>query len=139
MRLAGRLWKSGRLWLIEVPMLDVASQGRTRKEALAMIADAIETLVNRPGFRVEVHAGPGDRFEVGAAEAGTLVALLLRRQRQMRGLSLADVAARLRQSSKNAYARYEQGRTVPTLDKLTELLAAIDAERDLVLEESRVG
>lgn len=36
----------------------------------------------------------------------------------------------------NAYARYEQGRSVPTIQKLSELFAAAMPHRDLVRVES---
>lgn len=138
MRLGGRVFKAGRHWAVEVALLDVFSQGRTRKDALAMIADAIETLANRPGFRVEVFPGSGERFEVGSSDQATLTALLLRRMRQRSGLTLAQVAQRLGSSSVNAYARYEQGRSMPTVQKLTELFGAVSPDRDLVLVESEV-
>ncbi|MBD3334608.1 MAG: helix-turn-helix domain-containing protein [Candidatus Eisenbacteria bacterium] len=138
MRFAGRVFKVGRHWAVELPLLDVVSQGRTKRDALAMIADAVEALANRPQFRVEVFPGSGDYFEVGATDQATLTALLLRRARQRSGLSLAQVAKRLGSSSVNAYARYEQGRSTPSVQKLTELFAAVSADRDLVLNESEV-
>jgi len=137
MRFEGRTWKDGKYWLVEVPLLDVATQGRSRSEALSMIADAVESLVDQPGFSVEVHARRGTTFELGSQDAGPLVALMLRRQREARGVSLSEVAARLGQSSKNSYARYEQGRASPTIDKLFELLEAVAPDRDIVLGESR--
>ncbi|HSW29054.1 MAG TPA: helix-turn-helix domain-containing protein [Longimicrobiales bacterium] len=137
MRFAGRVFRVGRQWAVEVPLLDVVSQGRTKKDALEMIADAIEALANRPGFRVEVFAGPGGYLEVGSADASTLTALLLRRARQRSGSSLAQVARRLGSFSVNAYARYEQGRSTPSVQKLAELLGAVSPDRDLVLAESK--
>lgn len=65
-----------------------------------------------------------------------LTAFLLRRARQRAGLSLAQVAERLGATSINAYARYERGRSVPTIQKLSELFAAVMPHRDLVLVES---
>ncbi|NJN36281.1 MAG: helix-turn-helix transcriptional regulator [Nitrospiraceae bacterium] len=61
-----------------------------------------------------------------------MTALFLRRQREKRGLTLAQAAERLQQTSRNAYARYEQGRAVPTVDKLEELLRAVAPEDKLV-------
>ena len=58
MRFSGQVQKAGRYWAIEVPILGVVTQGRTRKEAYEMIADAVESLVNKDGFHVEVF--PGD-------------------------------------------------------------------------------
>jgi len=39
--------------------------------------------------------------------------------------------------SANAYARYEQGKSVPTIEKFSRLLSAVAPERDFVLAESR--
>lgn len=136
MRFAGRVFRVGGQWAVEVPLLDVVSQGRTKTDALAMIGDAIEALANRPGFRIEVFPGSGEHFEVGSADQTTLTALLLRRARQRSGLSLAQVARRLGSSSVNAYARYEQGRSTPSVEKLTQLFGAVSPDRDLVLVES---
>ena len=60
------------------------------------------------------------------------MALLLRRQRESRGLTLAEAAERLGQRSKNAYARYEQGKAMPTVEKLEELLQAIAPDQRIV-------
>ena len=136
MRLHGRVYKDGKFWLAEVPMLDAMTQGRTRKEALAMVADLLETLANRPGFSVHVHPATHEAFEVSAADTRALMSLLLRRQRERSGLSLAEAAARLGAKSRNAYARYERGTSVPTLDKLTELLQAVAPGQDFVLQQS---
>lgn len=136
MRLAGRAFRSGSWWAIEVPILGVFTQGKTRKEAYEMIADAIQELVHRKGFRVRVHPGHSGNFEVSSADPAALTALLLRRLRARAGLTLAEVAARLDAKSLNAWARYEQGRAVPTVAKLTELFAAVAPGRDFVIAES---
>jgi hypothetical protein len=139
MRFEGRVFKVGRHWAVEVPILGVASQGRTRSDALVMIADAVEMLVDRKGFHVTVFVGDGDRLEIGASDQAALTALLLRRARLNAGLSLAEVAARLGARSLNAYARYEQGRATPSVEKLSQLLSAVIPGRDFVLIESRAS
>ena len=93
-------------------------------------------MVNRPRFTLKVLPGTGEHFEVSSEDQPTLTAFLLRRARQRAGLSLAQVAERLGATSINAYARYEQGRSVPTIQKLSELFAAVMPHRDLVLVES---
>lgn len=137
MRFEGRVFKVGRHWAVEVPILGVVSQGRTRSDALEMIADAVESLVNQKGFEAVVFAGSGEHFEIGASDQAALTALLLRRTRLKAGLTLAEVAVRLGARSLNAYARYEQGRTTPSMQKLSELLSAVVPDRDFVLVESR--
>ncbi len=102
-----------------------------------MIADAIETLVNKPNFKIQVFAGKEEYFEIGASDEAALTAFLLRRERIKSGASLAEVARKLGSKSVNAYARYEQGRTVPTVTKLSQLLAAVSSRKDFVLIESQ--
>ncbi|HJQ99672.1 MAG TPA: helix-turn-helix transcriptional regulator [Candidatus Polarisedimenticolaceae bacterium] len=97
-----------------------------------MAEDLIETMADTNGFRATVYPTAGETFELGANRVGTLVALLLRRQRERHGISLAEAAARLGQRSKNAYARYEQGRAMPTVEKLEALLRAIAPDQRIV-------
>jgi len=138
MRFEGKVRKDGRFWLIEVPLLNLMTQGRSRKEAFEMIRDAIESLVNREGFEVTVYPGRKDVFEVGSSDSVQMVALLLRRQREAHGLPLSEVSRRLNQSSPNAYARYEQGKSVPSVEKLRELMSAVNPGKSLVVRESRL-
>lgn len=136
MRFQGTLRKEGGFWLAEVAVLDAMTQGRSRKEALRMIADWIVTMVHRKGFAVEIQPVGRDVFEVSATDARRMISLLLQRQRHKSGLSLAQVAERLGVKSRNAYARYEQGASVPTVEKLDKLLGAVAPGRDLVLQQS---
>ena len=136
MRFHGSVYRNGRFWLAEIPILDTMTQAHTRKEALAMVEDLLVTLANRPGFTVDVHAGKNDQFEISSPDTRTMTSLLLRRQRERSGLSLAEVADRLGAKSRNTYARYERGTSAPTLEKLNELLNAVSPDRDLVLQQS---
>jgi transcriptional regulator with XRE-family HTH domain len=91
-------------------------------------------LINRPGFKVTVSdEGDGDQVLVEANEPAALAAYVLKYQREVHGLSLAQVAKALGASSRNAYARYEQGASVPTLDKFAELLRAVAPEVTLIM------
>ena len=136
MRFEGKVWKDGKFWLIEVPLLDVMTQGHTRTEAFEMIKDAIESLINQDGFEVVVHHGRGDTFEVSANDIRPMLALMLKRKRVAKGVSLGEAISRLGQSSKMAFARYERGKAVPSVIKLAELFAAVSQGHDLVLRQS---
>ena len=136
MRFQGKLRRDGKFWLAEVSVFDAMTQGRSRKEALDMIADWFVTMVDRKGFSVEIHPAGKDTFEASSSDARTMVSLLLQRQRQKSGLSLAQAAQRLGAKSRNAYARYERGASVPTVEKLDELLRAVAPGRDIVLQQS---
>jgi len=136
MRFEGTVARDGRFWLAELPLLGAMTQGRTRAEALAMIGDWLETMIDRPGFRAEVHPRGKHEFEISGNDVAALTALLLRRRRQASGASLREVAARLGATSRNAYARYERGDVVPTVEKLDALLKATSPEGDFVIREA---
>jgi hypothetical protein len=135
-RFEGHLKRDGRFWLAEIPILDAMTQGKTRVEALEMIGDWLETMIDRKGFRARVYATGKNTFEVSGSNAAAMTALLLRRRREASGSSLREVASRLGASSRNAYARYERGDAVPTLDKLDALLKAASPEGDFVIRGS---
>jgi hypothetical protein len=139
MRFSGKVYKDGRYWLAEIPILDLMTQGRTKKEAYEMVIDMLETMINKEGLSIELYKGKKDTFEVGSSEPKHMVSLLLQRKREISGLSLAQVSNRLGTKSRNAYARYEQGRSVPSVEKLNELLHAVCPETDIVINESAVN
>ena len=139
MRFSGKVYKDGKYWLAEIPILDLMTQGRTKKEAYEMVADIIETMINKEGFKVTIYRGEKDCFEVGSSEPKHMISLLLQRKREMSGLSLSQVSNRLGTKSRNAYARYEQGRSVPSVEKLNELLHAVCPETDIVINESAIN
>ena len=139
MRFSGKVYKDGKYWLAEIPILDLMTQGRTKKETYEMVVDMIETMINKEGFKVTIYRGEKDCFEVGSSEPKHMISLLLQRKREMSGLSLSQVSNRLGTKSRNAYARYEQGRSVPSVEKLNELLHAVCPETDIVINESAVN
>ena len=139
MRFYGKVYKDGNFWLAEVPLLDAMTQGHTRKEAFVMVKDLVETLVNRSDFSVTVHPGKHGDFEVSSNDPRGLISLFLRRQRERSGLSLSEAAERLGARSRNAYARYERGTSMPSLEKLAELYQAVAPGKDIVLHHSVIA
>lgn len=135
MLLRGRVWRDGRHWVAEIPLLDAMTQGHSKKDVLVMVADLVETLVDDPSFRARVRPDADGQIAIGGSCTKALTALLLRRQRGRSGLTLAEVAERLGARSHNAYARYEQGLSQPTVEKLSELLAAVAPDRELLLDQ----
>jgi ribosome-binding protein aMBF1 (putative translation factor) len=127
MKVDGVLSKEGKLWLVEIPILNALTQGHTRKEALSMAADWVRTMAGQDDLEVAIHPARGNRFEI-ESDPAVLVALILRRRREASGLSLSDVSTRLGSRSRNAYARYERGSAVPTVAKLDELMQAVGGE-----------
>ena len=125
--------------MAEIPILDLMTQGRTKREAYEMVTDMMDTMVNQKDFEITVFKGKKDTFEVGSSDAKYFVRLLLQRKRELSGLSLSQVASRLGMSSRNTYARYEQGKSVPSVEKLNDLLRAVCPETDIVIGESTIS
>ena len=136
MRFSGKIYKDGDFWLAEIPVLDVMTQGYSRKEAIEMVADLVETMANAEDFQTDVFLGTDGAFEVGSTNPKVMTAVLLQRKRELSGFSLSQAAVRLGASSRNAYARYEQGKSVPSVVKLNELLHAVSPDSDFVISDS---
>lgn len=136
MRLSGCVFRAGKHWIIEVPILGIVTQGYTKKDAFKMIVDAIQSLVDKEGFKIELFPGRDKYFEISSPDIAALTAFLLRRQRTKHGLTLVEVSERMGAKSHNAYARYEQGRSVPSIEKLSRLLSVLSPENNFVLVES---
>ncbi len=136
MRFEGRVWKDrgSRYWLAEVPLLDLMTQGTSKINACRMVGDAVEAVVNKKEFKADIRYLAGECFTIGANHGTFLIALMLKRQREAHRLTLQEVARRLGQKSANAYARYEQGKSVPTVEKLNELMRAIDPGFDPIFK-----
>lgn len=139
MMLIGRIAKEeGPFWSAHAELVGAFTHGNSRREAVAVLAELIEAIVARPGFKVTIrdYARGGDgAVMIDANEPALLAAQVLKHQRELSGLSLAQVARRLGARSRNAYARYEQGTSVPTIDKLVELLAVVAPGIGLVLAQ----
>jgi predicted RNase H-like HicB family nuclease len=138
MELEGRVWKApdSSWWLIEVSFLDVMTQGRTRKEALEMIKDAVMELLKdsyedqlNKHFQLTVNLYDNGVIGMGASDENLLFALGLKRQRLRSGSTIRDVSRRLKSKSPNAYARYERAQARPSLEKYAELLHAANPNR----------
>ena len=136
MRLSARVYKDAPWWIVEIPILDAMTQGKSKRESLNMGKDLIESLAGDASLRVDVQATREGHVEFSATDSAALTGLILRRQRSRSGLTLSEVANRLGSSSRNAYARYEQGRSVPTIEKFDQLLRAVSPDRDLVIGQS---
>ena len=136
LELEGKIWKEGSWWLVEVSFLDVMTQGRTRKEALEMIQDAVMELLKDSytdlldkQFQLTVTLYEDGVIGMGASDDKLLFALGLKRQRMRSGSTIRDVSKRLKSKSPNAYARYERAQARPSLEKYAELLHAANPRR----------
>lgn len=138
MELEGKVSRdpSSSWWFAEIFFLDVMTQGKTRKEALKMIEDAVmELLMDSYSdlldkqFRLTVHLYEEGVIGMGASDDKLLFALGLKRQRLRSGSTIRDVSQRMKSKSPNAYARYERAQARPSMEKYAELLHAANPNR----------
>lgn len=78
MTFKGTVVREGSFWLAEIPAFAAMTQGRTHKQALEMIRDWLESMVNREDFHATVHPRGSDGFEVSGSDDIALAALLRR-------------------------------------------------------------
>lgn len=139
MELEGKLWKSGKFWLVEVPAVEVMTQGHSRENALQMISDAIEGLVDcyfpdqAKDFKVTVQEYKKGIIGISTSNNSLMLAFSLKRQREMSKSTVREVSERLGSTSPNAYARYEKGRTRISLDQYERLLHAVNPQQNFHL------
>jgi len=133
MEFEGRIWKSrtSKFWLVEVPALDIMTQGTSRKNAMVMILDAINELLLAyfPKELVEsldivVVEHKKGFIGISATDSKLLLALSLRRQRTKSGSTVREVAKRLGSNSPNSYAPYERGEKNFSIDQYEKLIHA---------------
>lgn len=134
MWIEGRVFKTGkeRGWVAEAEALDVITEGRSFKDAMSMLKEAIELLAEGDGrvLSVDIRHGGGETVYIGSNDTKAFFAFLLRRQRQIGGGTIQQAAASLGSRHKNAYAAYEQGKREPTLHSVAQLLAAANPEAE---------
>lgn len=140
MEMEGKIWKDGSFWLVEIPALDAMTQGKTRKEALAMVEDLVFEMTRNyfedeigKDFTVTVIDYKKHMIGVTVNDNRLFLALSLRRQREKSGSTVREASKRLGSKSPNAYAQYERGKTSISVDKYEELLTAANPSEKLRL------
>lgn len=135
MELEGKIWKSGKFWLVEVPSIGVMTQGHSKEEAFSMIADAIEGLIScyfpNELERIKITVTDYKKGIIGISSThnNLMMAFSLRRQREASKSTIREVAERLGSTSPNAYAKYEKGISRISLDHYERLLQAVNPDQ----------
>jgi DNA-binding transcriptional regulator YiaG len=138
--LLGTITKRKGAWIASCEAIGAITQAGTLDTAIASLADAVEIIVEKRGFRAQVQELGGERGErtvlIDSTEPAPLCAAVLRHQRNRSKLSLAEVAVRLGKS-RNVYSTYERGDREPSLRQFRELLAAVAPDMALIVGPRR--
>lgn len=133
MKIQANIYKDNKWWVAQCDALAVYTQGKTKKEAIYMLEDAIQQLCKHyykkslKGLVVE--SKKGETF-ISSTDINLFFSFILRRVRESLGKSQKDVARWLDCNESN-YRRYETGKVSPSLDRVHKL-------KTLILEKKRV-
>ncbi len=130
----GRIVKDGKFWLVEIPGLNLMTQGRSKSEAYKMARSVVIDASENRHLKLQLVKTRKDTFLLFSDDLDTLIPLLLKKQRQKANLTVAQAARRLGSDSPNAYGVYEYGRARPTLAKLEQLLCAVNPGHHVTLK-----
>lgn len=109
-------------WVIELPAVAAITQGTSREDAFLMLEDYLEChLEEKPAYNISDDGGKD--FTINFSVDSNLLPWVLKQLRQSNGLSHNQAAEKLGLKSNNAYRRYEEGRSTPTVSKLHDLLS----------------
>ncbi len=124
-----KVYKSGKFWISEAPVLDAMTQGTTKAEAIEMLKDWIRSALDQP-VKVEIKES-GNSLLVSAPTTPQLTSLVLKRLRERMGLMVREAAKLLGFKSHNAYAQYERGTIEPKLSQLERILEEMNGKTEL--------
>ena len=80
MKFQGKAFKNDKFWLADIPLLELMTQGRTKKELLLMVEDLFLTLADKEGFEVNVKCSKDGILEIASNDNKVMADLLLERQ-----------------------------------------------------------
>lgn len=126
MELIGKITKDGKFWLAEVEGLDIMTQGKTRKDALMMIKDAIELVADVKGFSVTVKDLGDNLFSIEPSDEKVLYGLSIKRLRSKMHIAREDLAEALEQTSTTTIARYERYESKPKTEQYSRMLSKMN-------------
>ena len=119
-----------------IPDLGIFTQGKDTEDCLRMATEAVDLICD---VKSKILRSSKTTFFVSADDSKKLVGGFLQTMRSNSGLSISEVAARLGSKSKNSYAQYEQGRVLPSIDKLDQLIRAMNPDQFMVISREKTG
>ena len=133
MRLVGNYYKEGNFWLCDLPFIQLMDQGRTKKECLSMMKDAIEILINDKDFKCEVIDIGDGKFAIVTSQVKTLAAFVVRRLREAQGFTIREAGALLGMKSHTEYARHESGKVAMNMETFNRYVEVLSS-KDIILQ-----
>lgn len=125
MILEGKVWKDGTLWPIECPAIGAFTQGRSKKDAFAMMTDWIWTMLDDDSVQVEFDDLKDGSFKMTVGDPQKVYALMIHHARNSQRVTLKELADRLQLKSRGNAKHYETGKHALSVTKFHEVMRAL--------------
>jgi hypothetical protein len=125
MQVTGKIWKSGKHWVVHCPTLQADTQGHSQADGLAMMKDWVRTMLDDPSYDFEIEMSAPKKFTMTFTDTSPILALIVQRQRSVAGLTLQDVATNLGKKHRSAAAAFESGKHDTGFETATKLFRAM--------------
>jgi len=141
MEIKGFIEKKGKFWIIKIPCLDLFTQGKSRKDAFEMVADAILELIEsyfgkekRNELKITARIRKNkNEFGIYTNNYKILFSLVLIRQRELSHSTVSDAERRLRSKISMSYVSFESGTARFEIEECESLLHAANPETECAL------
>jgi len=122
----GKVWKEeDHFWLVEVPLLSLMTQGTSQQNAFDMLKDAFQSLIGKDEVTIKTTLISTNEILLEVEDTIHVLPIVLQRLRLTSEMTIKETCISIGQESKNAIARYEQGKACPSVDKFQQILAAL--------------
>lgn len=133
MKVIGHYYKAKKFWITEIPMIQLMDQGRTKKEGLIMIQDAIQILINDKSFNCDVTDLGDGKFAISTQQVKPFTAFIVRRLREAQGLTIRETGALLGMKSHTEYARHESGKVAMNMETFNRYVQVLSS-KEIILQ-----
>ena len=122
-----------KIWEVQIPSLGIFTEGTSRKDAYDMAKDAVETLIETD-LDILVDPVSEEKFMLLMNYCTEVVARVLKRSRANANMTITEVAKEMNSQYANAYAQYEQGKSLPSAEKFSEIIAHMNPALEPMLK-----
>jgi predicted RNase H-like HicB family nuclease len=125
MILPGIITKEDGFWIAECAALDAMTQGRTKKEALQMLLDWVQTALDDPSFSIDLREVSKGALHLTFEDPRRIVGLIIERARESAGMTYEEVAFKVGLKNRSGIKSMTLGKHDHRFSKLLSTLNAV--------------
>jgi predicted RNase H-like HicB family nuclease len=131
MQLRGRVFKVGKFWAVECLTLGAHTQGTSKKDALEMMKDWVQSMLDRPDFEFDISPAGGNEFVMSFPDPKPVLGLMINQLRNQAEIPIRDLAKKIGKKSQTSVAQYLNGKHVPGIEVTSTLLGALGYDLEI--------